>query len=87
MQSDGNLFSAIYFIKFQPQLKTLNQGLESATKVGLQSVLDWWIKSVATLDHKVWQNGLQKELGIANCGRVDYNVQQGLQWVAGLQSE
>ena len=48
MQSDGNLFSAFYFIKFQPQLKTLNQGLESATKVGLQSVLDWWIKSVAT---------------------------------------
>ena len=64
MQSDGDLFSAIYFIKFQPQLKTLNQGLESATKVGLQSVLDWWIKSVAkwitkgVRNCKLWQGGL-----------------------------
>ena len=39
MQSDGNLFSANYLIKLQPQFKLLNEGLESTTKMGLQSVL------------------------------------------------
>ena len=43
MQSDGNLFSANYLIEFQPQFKPLNQGLQSLTKMGLQSVLNWWI--------------------------------------------
>ena len=43
MQSDGNLFSANYFIKLQPQFKPLNEGLQSATKMGLQSMLSWWI--------------------------------------------
>ena len=40
MQSDGNLFSVNY-LKFQPQFKPLNQGLQSATKMWLQSVLGW----------------------------------------------
>ena len=39
MQSGGNLFSANYLIKFQPQFKPLNQGLQSAPKMGLQTVL------------------------------------------------
>ena len=64
MQSDGNLFSANYLIKFQPQFKPLNQGLQSATKMGLQSVLDWWIT-------KCGKNGLQSALGITKCERVD----------------
>ena len=42
--SDGNLLSATYLIKFQPQFKPLNHRvLQSATKMGLQSVLGWWI--------------------------------------------
>ena len=45
------------------------------------------LQSVATVDYKVWQNGLQSPLGITKCGRVDYKVHQGLQSVAGLQSE
>ena len=39
------------------------------------------------LDNKVWQNGLQSAFGITKCGRVDCEVRQGLQSVAGLQSE
>ena len=35
----------------------------------------------------MWQNGLQKALRITKCGRLDYKVRQGLQSVAGLQSE
>ena len=52
MQSDGNLFSANYLIKFQPQFEPLNQGLQNATNMGLQSVLGWRI-SVATVDYKM----------------------------------
>ena len=44
MQSDGSLFSEHYLIKFQPQFKPLNHGLQSMTKMGLQSVLGWWIR-------------------------------------------
>ena len=43
VQSDRNLFSINCLIKFQPQFKPLNQGLQSATKMGLQSVLGWWM--------------------------------------------
>ena len=57
MQSEGNLFSANYLIKFQPQFKSLNQGLQSATKIGLQSVLAWWIT-------KCDNSGLQSVLGV-----------------------
>ena len=61
----------------------------------MQSVAKWDYKvclvgvlqSVATADYKVWQNGLQSLVGITKCGRVDYKVRQGLQSVAGLQSE
>ena len=35
-------------------------------KIGLQSVLGWWI---------------------TKCGKMDYKVRQGLQYVAGLKSE
>ena len=70
MQSDGNLFSANYFIKLQPQFKPLNEGLQSMlswwiTKcgnsglqsvwgVGLQSVAEWITKCVR--DYKVWRD-------------------------------
>ena len=73
-------FSANYLIKFQPQFKPLNQGLQSPTKNGIT-------KCVRLVDCKVWQNGLQSGLGITKCGRVDYKVRQGLQSMAGLQSE
>ena len=43
MQSDRILFSANYLVKFQPQFKPPNQGLQNPTKMGLQSVLGWWI--------------------------------------------
>ena len=43
MQRDGNSYSGNYLIKFQPQFKSLNQGLQTATKMGLQSALCWWI--------------------------------------------
>ena len=42
---------------------------------------------MATVDYKLWQNGLLSALGITKCDRVDYKVRQGLQSVAGLQSE
>ena len=50
---------------------------------------------VRLVDYKVWQQWitkcvgaeLQSALGITMCGRVDYKVRQGLQSVAGLQSE
>ena len=57
MQSDGNLFSANYLIKFQPQFKPLSQRLQSVTKMGLQSVLGWWIT-------KCGNSGLQSVLGV-----------------------
>ena len=44
-------------------------------------------KCVRLVDYKVWQNGLQSESEITKRGRVDYKVRQGLQYVAGLQSE
>ena len=50
MESDRNLFSAKYLIKFQPQS---NQGLQSVTKMGLQSVLGWWITKSGKMDYKV----------------------------------
>ena len=61
MQSDGNLFSAYYLIKFQPQFKPLNQGL--------QSVLGWWIT-------KCDKNGITKCVGcwITKCGKMDYKM-------------
>ena len=54
-QSDGNLFSANYLIKFQRQFKPLNQELLSVISwwitnccnSGLQSVLDVGLQSVA----------------------------------------
>ena len=75
VQSD-DLFSANYFIKFQPQFKPLNQGLECATKMELQSVLGvglqivakWITKSVS--DYKVWQGRLQSASGITKCGVI-----------------
>ena len=82
MQSDGNLFSAKCLVKFQPQLKPLNQGLQSATKMGLQGGLGWWIP-------KCDKSGLQSVLDvglqsvtkwITKCFR-DYKV-----WQGGLQS-
>ena len=90
LQSDGNLLSANYLIKFQPQFKPLNHGvLQSVTKMGVQSVLGWWIT-------KCGNSGLQSLLGVglqsvekwvAKCAR-DYKVWQGeLQSVAGLQSK
>ena len=57
MQSDGKLFSANYFIKFQPQFRPLNQGLQSATKMGLQSLLRGLIT-------KCGNSGLQSLLGV-----------------------
>ena len=57
--------------------------------MGLQSVLGWWIT-------KCGNSGLRSVLGIGlesvakwitKCGRVDYKVRQGLQSVAGLQSQ
>ena len=56
------------------------QGLQSATKMGLQSVLGWWVT-------KCGNSGLQSVLGITKCGRVVNKVRQRLQSVAGLQSE
>ena len=53
MQSDRNLFSANYLIKFQPQFKPLNQGLQSVSTMGLQSVLGWWITKSGKMDYKV----------------------------------
>ena len=44
-------------------------------------------KVCSVLDYKVWQNRLQSALGIIKCDRVDYKVRQGLQSMAGLQSE
>ena len=82
MQSDGNLFSANHLIKFQQQFKPLNQGLQSATKMRLQSVLHWWIT-------KCCNSGLESMLGvgfqsvtkwITKCFR-DYKV-----WQSGLHS-
>ena len=82
MQSDGIFFSANYLIKFQPQFRPLSQGLQSATKMGLQSVLGWWIT-------KCGNSRLQSALGvglqrvakwITKCAR-DYKV-----WLGGLQS-
>ena len=64
MPSHGNLLSAIYLIKFQPQFKPLNQELQSATKMGLQSVLGWWIT-------KCGNSGLQSVLGITKCAKMD----------------
>ena len=63
--------------------------------MGLQSVLGWWItkcrnsglQSVLGVGLKSMQNRLQSALGITKSGRVDYKVRQGLQSVAGLQSE
>ena len=80
MQGDEKFFSANYVVKFQPQFKPLNQGLQSATKMGLQSVLGGWIT-------KCGNNGLQSALGITKCGRVDYKLRQGLRSKAELQSE
>ena len=57
MQSDGNLFPANDFVKFQPQFKPLNQGLQNATKVGLQSLL-------CGLITKCGNSGLQSLLGV-----------------------
>ena len=57
VQSDGNLFSANYLIKFQPQFKPPSQGLQGVTKMGLKSVLGWWIT-------KFGNSGLQSVLGV-----------------------
>ena len=85
MQSDGNLFSVNY-LKFQPQFKPLNQGLQSATKMWLQSVLGWWIA-------RCGNSGLQSVIGvglqsvakwITKCVR-DYKVWRGrLQSASGI---
>ena len=45
------------FIKSQPQFKPLNQELQSTTKMGLQSLLGWWIT-------KCDNSGLQSVLGV-----------------------
>ena len=69
-------FSANYLIKFQPQFKPLNQGLQSATKMGLQNVLGVGLQSVAkwitkcVRDYKVWQGGLQSASGITKYGGI-----------------
>ena len=86
MHSDGNLFSANYLIKFQPQFKPLNQGLQSATKMGLQSVLGWWIKKCGnSVLQSVLGVGLQRVAAwITKCVR-DYKVwQRGLQSASGI---
>ena len=73
MQSDGNLFSANHLIKYQPQFKPLHQGLQSATKMGLQSALGWWITECGKMDYKV-RLGLQSVAGcITKCVR-DYKM-------------
>ena len=79
-QSDENLLSANYLIKFQPQFKPLNQGL--------QIVLGWWITKCGNSGlQNVLSAGLQSAFEITKCGWVDYKMRQGLQSVAGLQSE
>ena len=82
VQSDGNFFSANYLIKFQPQFKPLNQGLQSAAKMGLQSVLGWCItKRGNSALQSVLDVGLQSAAKwITKCVR-DYKV-----WQGGLQS-
>ena len=86
MQSDGNLFPANYLIKFQPQFKPLNQGLQSAKKMELRSVLDWW-------NTKCGNSGLQSVFGvglqsvakwITKCVRDCKVWQGGLQCVSGI---
>ena len=82
MQNDGNLFSANHLIKYQPQFKPLHQGLQSATKMELQSALGWWIT-------KCGNSGLQSVLGVGLQSVAkwitkcvwDYKV-----WQGGLQS-
>ena len=70
MQSDGNLFSANYLVKFQPQFKPLNQGLQSVTKMGLRSVLGWWITKCGNSGlQSVFSVGLQSVAKlITKCG-------------------
>ena len=71
------------FVKFPEK-----QGLQSAAKMGLQSVLGWWITKCGNSGLQIVLGvGLQSESGITKCGRVDYKVRQGLQSVVGLQSD
>ena len=69
MQRDGNLLSINYLIKLQQQFKPLNQGLKTATKMGLQSALGWSITKCSDI-------GLQSLLGIGlqRCVKMDYKV-------------
>ena len=78
-QSDGNLFSANYLIKFQRQFKPLNQELLSVLSwritnccnSGLQSVLDVGLQSVAKWITKYIRNQKVQQ--------ADYKVHQGSQ--------
>ena len=59
-------------------LKVKKPGVTKCGKMGLQSVLGWWVakcgniglQSVLVLDCKVWQNGLVSALGITKCGGI-----------------
>ena len=72
--------------KLKPQFKSLNQGLQSATKMGLQSVLGWRIT-------RCGNSGLQSVLGvglesvtksITKCIRDCKVWQDGLQSASGI---
>ena len=65
-----------------------NQGVTNCGKMALKSVLGCWTTKCGNSGlQSVLGVGLQSALGITRCGRVDYEVRQGLQSVAGLQSE
>ena len=59
-------FRTNYHIKFQPQFKPLNQGLESTTKMELQRLVDY----------KVWQRWITMSVRcwITKCGKMDYKL-------------
>ena len=71
------------------EFKPLNQGLQSATKTGLQSVLGWWIiKCGNSRLQSVLSVGLQSVAKwITKCIRDYIRWQGGLQSAPGLQSE
>ena len=52
--------------KLQPQFKPLNQGLQSLTKTGLQTVLGWWI-TMCGYSRLESVAGLQNELAQLPC--------------------
>ena len=64
---------------WQGGLQSLAGWITKCSNSGLKRFVRWWITKCGKRDYKV--------LGIAKCGSVDYKVHQGLQSVAGLQSE